>query len=375
MRPRRRKLRDWHRSKKSLLRAPLTEEQVREFEAAWKIELPPEYRAFLLTVGDGGPGPYYGILPLERGALALPEPELDEPCPLTPDLELEPGNWMRQLGLGPDDNPYRGLLAVSSCGCTYWCTLVVSGPARGRICYINEVVDCEAPYFPEDEDFLTWYERWLDELESGADMGWFGFGAKGDESRLRTVLVANPSAVGRRDATFSLAKRSRLSIDSVRALDRASREDPAPSVRASAVHALRRVRFGLVRATLKATLDDPSPVVRAATLSVLGPHRRVVGDEPFVAQLASDDESVVEAAVFSLLRGSTHHLHAEFAKLLEHSNPRIRTNGAYALVSRRERERTCIVRGNLNYAIAAVRRARRVPGLGLLRRWFRRARY
>src|SRR5437016_4283502 len=43
----------------------LTEAQIQKFERAYEITLPPDYRAFLMEVGNGGAGPYYGIVPLE----------------------------------------------------------------------------------------------------------------------------------------------------------------------------------------------------------------------------------------------------------------------------------------------------------------------
>ena len=46
------------------LNAPLVEAEVLAFERQHAIELPPEYRRFLIDLGNGGAGPYYGIFPL-----------------------------------------------------------------------------------------------------------------------------------------------------------------------------------------------------------------------------------------------------------------------------------------------------------------------
>src|SRR5258708_4092696 len=43
---------------------PLPEGAVREFEARHRVTLPREYRGFLLHVGNGGAGPYYGLFKL-----------------------------------------------------------------------------------------------------------------------------------------------------------------------------------------------------------------------------------------------------------------------------------------------------------------------
>ena len=43
---------------------PLSEKAVREFEAQHRVTLPPEYRGFLIQVGNGGAGPAYGLFKL-----------------------------------------------------------------------------------------------------------------------------------------------------------------------------------------------------------------------------------------------------------------------------------------------------------------------
>jgi hypothetical protein len=42
----------------------LAAEQVDQFERHYRCQLPVEYRAFILSVGDGGAGPHYGLFPL-----------------------------------------------------------------------------------------------------------------------------------------------------------------------------------------------------------------------------------------------------------------------------------------------------------------------
>ena len=44
------------------LAAPAGEEAIQEFEKQQGIRLPEEYRDFLMLVGNGGAGPYYGTL-------------------------------------------------------------------------------------------------------------------------------------------------------------------------------------------------------------------------------------------------------------------------------------------------------------------------
>ena len=44
----------------------LPEVVVAEFEDRHEVELPPEYRRFLIELGNGGAGPGYGLTPLNR---------------------------------------------------------------------------------------------------------------------------------------------------------------------------------------------------------------------------------------------------------------------------------------------------------------------
>jgi hypothetical protein len=53
---------------KYVLHAPLLEHQVQQFETEHGVALPEAYRTFLTFVGNGGAGPFSGLLPLEEGA-------------------------------------------------------------------------------------------------------------------------------------------------------------------------------------------------------------------------------------------------------------------------------------------------------------------
>jgi len=49
----------------------------------------------------------------------------------------------------------------------------VRAVARGRVVYVD--TGEQPPYFVRNEDFLNWYERWLDETLAGKNLVWFGF--------------------------------------------------------------------------------------------------------------------------------------------------------------------------------------------------------
>ena len=52
------------------LNTVLSGEIIEEFEKAHKISLPIPYRHFLLEIGDGGAGPFYGVVKLEDSIYA-----------------------------------------------------------------------------------------------------------------------------------------------------------------------------------------------------------------------------------------------------------------------------------------------------------------
>src|SRR5262249_20028926 len=66
------------------LSPPLKKREVAAFERRYAVELPPEYRAFITRVANGGAGPAYGMYSLEE---ALTK---DEPRPIPDDFLRTP---------------------------------------------------------------------------------------------------------------------------------------------------------------------------------------------------------------------------------------------------------------------------------------------
>jgi len=165
----------------------LPEAEVQSFEWTHNVVLPEDYRAFLTRIGNGGAGPYYGVLPLERWA-AAPLEYFEDARELPPDLlardsPLRDGltgiDWLELLGGAPQPrfdpqkwHPYQGAITISRLGATYYALLVVTGVTRGRVCSVD--LDMQAPKFAPQRGFLDWYEAWLDDTLSGKDIGAFG---------------------------------------------------------------------------------------------------------------------------------------------------------------------------------------------------------
>lgn len=183
------------------LEPPLEADALADVEAQLRIELPGEYRSFLLQAGRGGAGPAYGLFPLRRvngrwqwegdGADLTDLDTLDQPfphveafnpadgMPAPPDEEdfdsteefnaAEDAYWERHDAVVYDPRHSIGLLYLCHLGCALREALVISGPARGQM-WANDTADDEGfrPLCDDDGKplgFARWYRRWLDEAE------------------------------------------------------------------------------------------------------------------------------------------------------------------------------------------------------------------
>ncbi|MEC7770619.1 MAG: SMI1/KNR4 family protein [Bacteroidota bacterium] len=180
------------------LNPPASIAEVEALEKKHKIGFPECYRSFVLQVGNGGisylnsgAGPFYGIYPLGtnmdqliyQGAVT----HLKNACFLHPNMtDIFWDDFMDSLfeNNTSDDELdeeytkiYGGILPIGSQGCSYIHALVLNGPYEGKV--INMDVCAQmAPRFSYDNNFLDWYERWLDESISGKlakSPSWFGY--------------------------------------------------------------------------------------------------------------------------------------------------------------------------------------------------------
>lgn len=157
---------------------PLSESMVTAFEWQHGVSLPEDYRAFITSVGNGGPGrfggagPFYGLHPLQDWADSLwgmpTSTTLATPFPAEPARTFH--DWPTEVAPGDDDEPYTGTIALSDQGCGYLSILVVSGPARGLVTDTSDRPT--GPNFTADANFLAWYERWLDAVLAGEAHFW-----------------------------------------------------------------------------------------------------------------------------------------------------------------------------------------------------------
>ncbi|MBF4484259.1 SMI1/KNR4 family protein [Flavobacterium sp. CSZ] len=169
-------------SHKYFLGETANSDQILKFEKDYNLELPEDYKAFLLHIGNGGisyadsaAGPGYGIYPLGKNVDEFisenAKQYLKEDCKLYP--EMTDDFWADlNKNIEEDDDIstedfevelgkiFSGLLPVGTQGCTYYYALVLNGEFKGRI--VNVDSDRQKPYFAFESNFLDWYERWLD---------------------------------------------------------------------------------------------------------------------------------------------------------------------------------------------------------------------
>ncbi|PKL77321.1 MAG: hypothetical protein CVV27_05830 [Candidatus Melainabacteria bacterium HGW-Melainabacteria-1] len=161
------------------LNPPLSEKELRSFEARHQVRLPEEYRNFLQHVGNGGAGPYYGLYPLEQShpfqmytdsyfekirAQAGEDGlfmHLHKRFPY--DSRKSSENYELFLKLENEEDwrgneALSGLLFLCTWGCTHYNVLEVTGEQPGRVWYWDMGGDETAHVM--DGSFLDWYERW-----------------------------------------------------------------------------------------------------------------------------------------------------------------------------------------------------------------------
>ncbi|AUI88068.1 hypothetical protein BS333_16990 [Vibrio azureus] len=209
-------------SHKYCVKDPISNSKIEEFESTYRVTLPLCYKEFMLNVGNGGAGPYFGIYPLEYGVSLLAKKAGET---LGNEVLISPGitddEW-EELTLKLDDvnlsddvlddldaEFYSGILPIGSQGCTYYHALVLNGKYAGRV--VNVDVALNMPIlFCYENNFLDWYERWLDEVISGVlisdKAAWFGYTMGGDDIELLNRFDESDNYNAKFDVLLGLTK-------------------------------------------------------------------------------------------------------------------------------------------------------------------------
>ena len=205
-------------------RKVLQEEEVQKFEECYQIRLPEDYRNFLLEVGNGGAGPYYGINRLEDAVVDYHKDKKDylkEPFPHTEDWNwsssiFQVWDWISRSNMielsdffhqkylltseeevskpeweaiklfsgmvNEDTSDFfesvysreyfnksidSGSIDICDYGCGLRFKLIISGPERGNIWFDSRVDQGGLRPIKNSEgekmNFLEWYNEWLED--------------------------------------------------------------------------------------------------------------------------------------------------------------------------------------------------------------------
>jgi hypothetical protein len=149
------------------LAPPVSPDEIADFEDRFGVELPPEYRSFLIEVSAGGPGPGYGLYQFDRSDLdeALgrcswnnftePTEFYRSPFPFTAPTSLTAEEVERDPEVA--DRQLEGTWVLADYGCAIYMLLVLSGPSAGQLWW-SDGLDLS----PADVSFVDWYTTWLD---------------------------------------------------------------------------------------------------------------------------------------------------------------------------------------------------------------------
>ncbi|WP_405147000.1 HEAT repeat domain-containing protein [Sphaerisporangium sp. NBC_01403] len=182
----------------------------------------------------------------------------------------------------------------------------------------------------EDEDFLSWYERWLDELLAGYDVTWFGEKLPGDEPSLLGVLACDPSPHRRARAARSLRALPAITQTAAEALTEAA-TDSDPLVREVVMEVAWRSKVPGLESAARAALTDPEAPVRAEAISAL----RALGVADVAEQarlLLTDPDREVKWRAMQALADSGRMVAADLAPLITGQDARTRETATYFLI-------------------------------------------
>ena len=164
----------------------LSEAEVLAFENEHNLTLPDDYKSFLMEIGNGGAGPFYGLLSLEdnedqftnlysdfeftreKPCLLEKYDEYDEKIENAETDEEEQVLWDLKDSLIEKEymNAVKGITFLCHEGCGMFNVLILKGKDAGTVWWFNfsdQVGVVPVLYKEKQVNFLDWYEMWLDE--------------------------------------------------------------------------------------------------------------------------------------------------------------------------------------------------------------------
>ena len=253
---------------------PIDMKEVLAFEQKHDIKLPENYVRILTELGNGGPGPYYGLYPLSRIETDYSDHIGSDITFL--DASLTPEIW-KQTMQGLDcvdaeeqyDADMRRVVAnavvIGTQGCTYDMLLMCGGSEIGKIINIDWNLDEEIPPKFTHMTFEEWYLGFFREVAAKNRISWYGYCRLGTEEELIAAyekasdLEPEARRAERLDILSSLDRFRQLSSDTIRRLIR----NPDDSIIASLIPLIMRsdTETGLAMFDERFYGDHPEKVI------------------------------------------------------------------------------------------------------------------
>lgn len=222
----------------------LTAKELADWQAKNQVTLPEPYAQFLMKVGNGGAGPYYGIYSIEKATSYTERNAFTTKCVLHPRMTKEKWNHLIEPLISDEDisdpeydaardRVMGGMLCIGTQGCEYDMYLVLEGKHRGKIIYTAVFYPDHPFFFVYEDNFLDWYERWLDEIILDYDIAWFGSRMPGDENALIQVYQKAPNEEIKSkalDGMFKFKKISQPTIDFLRSVAEQRQNDRTTAI-------------------------------------------------------------------------------------------------------------------------------------------------
>ena len=153
------------------MNAVLTESEVTAFEQQHNLRLPEDYCLFITTIGNGGAGPYYGMISQEEAFLV--SDDATDFAVSTEDVQ----NYLTRCEIAVNEGeedliekialpfPLTGLLCLADYGDGNYLGLAIAGEQSGTMWFVETDFKTVIPKFTKagtQQKFLDWYEEWLD---------------------------------------------------------------------------------------------------------------------------------------------------------------------------------------------------------------------
>ncbi|WP_246310957.1 SMI1/KNR4 family protein [Paenibacillus xylanilyticus] len=325
------------------VREKLKAKELADWESLNQVTLPDSFAQFLMEVGNGGAGPYYGVYSLEKATTYTEREVLLAKSILHPGMAKEEWNHLIEpLTKDEDisDEEYDearnkvlgGMLCIGTQGCEYDMYLVLEGKYRGRIVYTSDFHPDHPFFFVYEDSFLDWYERWLDEIILDYEGSWFGILMPGNEDVLIQMYQSAPNEEIQTKALDGMFKFKKVSEETLGFLKNVAEQ--SVKHRNTAIQLICKTSFDTGAEYLLGVLQSEGHEDFSDALKILNAHRKTADLKEFYPAILQridriSDRETLRYAGYLLEDCDEVTLH-NFAPFLCHADSSMQTTAIYA---------------------------------------------